>query len=70
MVINSIQFQSGMSLSELFEKYRTEPQCEHTPEKASWPVGFHCPHIRNEGIFAQHNAATQLPLRPQHTPQY
>ena len=44
MAMNSIQFQSGMRLSELFEQYGTEPQCEHTLEKARWPDGFHCPH--------------------------
>ena len=44
MAMNPIQFQPGMSLSELFEQYGTEPQCEHALEMARWPEGFHCPH--------------------------
>ena len=44
MAMNPIQFQPGMSLSELFEQYGTEPQCEHALETARWPEGFHCPH--------------------------
>ena len=34
MAMNPIQFQPGMSLSELFEQYGTEPQCEHALEMA------------------------------------
>ena len=44
MAMNPIQFQPGMSLSELFEHYGTEPQCEKALEKARWPTGFQCPH--------------------------
>jgi len=44
LAMNLIQFQPGMSLSELFEQYGTEPQCEQALEKARWPDGFHCPH--------------------------
>jgi hypothetical protein len=44
MAMNPIQFQPGMSLSELFEHYGTEPQCEQALEQARWPEGFHCPH--------------------------
>ena len=44
MAMNLIQFQPGMSLSELFEQYGTEPQCEHALEQARWPEDFHCPH--------------------------
>jgi hypothetical protein len=33
-----------MSLSELFEQYGTESQCEQALEKARWPEGFQCPH--------------------------
>lgn len=43
MAMNSIQFQPGMSLSELFEQYGTERQCEQALEQARWPEGFHCP---------------------------
>lgn len=44
MAMNPIQFQSGMSLSELFEHYGTEEQCEAALEAARWPQGFVCPH--------------------------
>lgn len=43
MAMNPIQFQPGMSLSELFEQYGTEQQCERALEKARWPGGFQCP---------------------------
>ncbi len=44
MAMNPIQFQPGMSLSELFDEYGTEQQCERALEKARWPQGFECPH--------------------------
>jgi hypothetical protein len=44
MAMNPIQFQPGMSLSELFEQYGTEAQCEQALEQARWPTGFQCPH--------------------------
>jgi hypothetical protein len=44
MAMNQIQFQPGMSLTELFEHYGTERQCEQALEQARWPEGFHCPH--------------------------
>ena len=40
---NPIQFQSGMSLSELIESYGTEAKCEAALERARWPDGFVCP---------------------------
>ncbi len=43
MAMNSIQFQPGMSLSEFFEQYGTERQCERALEQARWPEGFNCP---------------------------
>ena len=43
MAINLIQFQAGMSLSELFSQYGTEKQCEQALEKSRWPSGFRCP---------------------------
>ncbi|RLJ18457.1 hypothetical protein DJ031_10720 [bacterium endosymbiont of Escarpia laminata] len=45
MAMNPIQFQAGMSLSELFEHYDAEKQCEAALETARWPQGFdftHC----------------------------
>ena len=43
MAMNPIQFQSGMSLNQLFEHYGTEAQCEAALEVARWPHGFECP---------------------------
>ena len=43
MAMNRIQFQPGMSLFELFERYGTEEQCEAALEQARWPDGFRCP---------------------------
>ena len=43
MAMNQIQFQPGMSLFELFERYGTEEQCEAALEQARWPDGFRCP---------------------------
>jgi len=40
---NPIQFQHGMSLSELIAQYGTEAQCEQALERARWPDGFVCP---------------------------
>jgi transposase-like protein len=40
---NPIQFQNGMSLNELSERYGTEAQCEQALERARWPGGFVCP---------------------------
>lgn len=43
MAMNRIQFQPGMSLSEFFDQFGTEHQCEQALEKARWPQGFVCP---------------------------
>ena len=40
---NPIQFQPGMSLSDLIETYGTEAKCEAALERARWPDGFFCP---------------------------
>jgi hypothetical protein len=40
---NPIQFQPGMSLNELIERFGTEGQCEQALEQARWPDGFVCP---------------------------
>ncbi len=40
---NKIQFQHGMSLSELISRYGTEEKCEAALQKARWPTGFVCP---------------------------
>ena len=43
MAMNRIQFQPGMSLFELFQRFGTETQCEAALEQARWPQGFRCP---------------------------
>ena len=40
---NSIQFQKGYSLTELFRDYGTEEQCEKALFDWRWPTGFCCP---------------------------
>ncbi|MEA3276808.1 MAG: IS1595 family transposase, partial [Pseudomonadota bacterium] len=40
---NKIQFQPGMSLSELIERFGTEALCEAALERARWPSRFVCP---------------------------
>lgn len=40
---NKIQFQPGMSLNELIERFETEARCEAALERARWPNGFVCP---------------------------
>ena len=32
-----------MPLSELIERFGTEPRCEAAPERARWPSGLTCP---------------------------
>lgn len=44
MARNPIQFQKGMSLKELNQKYGTEEQCEAALAAWRWPGGFVCPH--------------------------
>jgi transposase-like protein len=40
---NTVQFQAGYSLPELFNDYGTEEQCRHSLFKWKWPSGFVCP---------------------------
>jgi transposase-like protein len=44
MSMNRIQFQPGMSVSELHRAYGSEAQCEAALTRARWPSGFVCPH--------------------------
>ncbi len=55
MAMNPIQFQPGMSLSELFDEYGTEQKCEKALENARWPQGFVYPHC---GVSDHSNART------------
>ena len=43
MARNSIQFQDGLSLSDLMDRFGTEAQCEVALTAWRWPDGFVCP---------------------------
>jgi hypothetical protein len=43
MAMNQVQFQPGLSMSEFFERFGSEPQCALALERARWPNGFRCP---------------------------
>ncbi len=42
-MINGIQFQKGLSLTDFIAQYGTEAQCEAALIRARWPDGFVCP---------------------------
>ena len=46
--MHRIQFQAGMSLSQIIADYGTESQCEAILEKSRWPQGFQCPKCKAE----------------------
>ncbi len=58
MAMNPVQFQAGMSLSELFEQFGTEGQCEKALEVSRWPQGFVCPHC-GEAAHSRFNNGSQ-----------
>ena len=43
MAFNQIQFQHGMSITELLDCLGTEAQCAKAVKQARWPDGFRCP---------------------------
>ncbi|MDN5872552.1 MAG: transposase, partial [Nitrococcus sp.] len=43
MAMNRIQFQRGLSLTELQQRYGSEAACERALREARWPHGFVCP---------------------------
>ena len=55
MARNPIQMQKGLSLSELYEKYGAEEQCEVALTAWRWPDGFVCPHCggRDHAVVGQ-----------------
>ncbi|HNO73992.1 MAG TPA: IS1595 family transposase [Accumulibacter sp.] len=55
MPMNRIQFQSGVSLPEFFERYGREEQCEAALMALRWPDGFRCPRCAS----AAHYVVTQ-----------
>ena len=42
-MINMIQFQKGLSLTQFMQQYGTEAQCEEHLKQARWPQGYRCP---------------------------
>jgi len=57
MSVNWIQFQPGMSVSELHKDYGTKAQCKAALIQALWPSGFVCPHCGSAQAYAYHMAA-------------
>jgi hypothetical protein len=43
MAMNRVQFQSGLSMAEFYERYGTEAQCQAALQSTRWPSGFVCP---------------------------
>lgn len=43
MGINVVQFQSGLSMADFFERYGTEAKCYRALYRWRWPKGFRCP---------------------------
>ena len=43
MAMNQVQFQPGLSMSEFYERYGTETQCEAALFASRWPSGWRCP---------------------------
>jgi len=43
MAMNRIQFQPGLSMPELTQRFGSESQCAAALEAARWPNGFSCP---------------------------
>ncbi len=47
---NSVQFQPGYSLVELFDEYGTEDQCRQSLFDWKWPEGFICPECQSSSF--------------------
>ena len=47
MAQNRIQFQPGLNLTDFFEYFGTEEQCEAALEQNRWPNGFICPRCQS-----------------------
>lgn len=45
MKMNLIQFQSGMSLTQVLNQYGTQEQCEAALEASRWPDWFYLPQM-------------------------
>ena len=69
-MINSIQFQKGLSLADFMVQYGTEAQCEAALIVARWPEGFVCPRCgHRHGYAFRHgkNAVWQCRACPHQT---
>ena len=55
MAINQVQFQSGLSLHEFFERYGSEVQCEAALVASRWPQGWRCARCSCSRSFQTHN---------------
>ena len=43
MTMNRVQFQAGLSMAEVLDRYGSEAQCEAALVASRWPRGFACP---------------------------
>jgi len=41
--MNRVQFQSGLSMAELMDRYGSDDKCEAALVESRWPEGFACP---------------------------
>lgn len=48
MATNKVQFQAGLSMSEFFERFGTDAQCEEALAAARWPRRVHLLSLRLE----------------------
>ena len=71
MARNAIQFQHGLTLSELQERYGSEEQCEAAIVAWRWPQGFVCPHCGGtkhaitgqRRLYACHSCRRQVSIK-------
>lgn len=60
MPMNRIQFQSGVSLPEFFERYGREEQCEAALMALRWPDGFRCPRCASAAHYVVAQGSRRL----------
>jgi hypothetical protein len=60
MAFNQIQFQHGMSVSEVLQCFGTEAQCAEAVKQSRWPDGFLCPRCDGAGHCALDENARRL----------
>ncbi len=47
MAQNKVQYQRGLSMSEFFDRYGSQQQCEALVQAWRWPQGFVCPSCKD-----------------------